>query len=88
MFQANPPHALLGEQESKESKSPAAGPSRRMSVEPASLCSRSTRHGTRRRALYTVRKVYRGGKDKNSTFMPRMDYSSTRRLLILRPVSF
>ena len=23
---------------------------------------------------------YMGGKDKNSTFLPRMDYSSTRRL--------
>ena len=32
--------------------------------------------------------VYRGGKDKNSTFLGRMDFSGTRRLLILRPVSF
>eukprot|EP01043_Picozoa_sp_COSAG02_P000975 COSAG02_NODE_20_length_53673_cov_86.864841_10_plen_86_part_00 len=29
-----------------------------------------------------------GGKDKKSTFLPRTDYSGTRRLLILRPVSF
>ena len=33
-----------------------------------------------------------GGKDKKSTFLGRMDYSSTRRLLVvvlvLRPVSF
>ena len=32
--------------------------------------------------------TYRGDKDKKWTFLGRMDYSSTRRLLILRPVSF
>ena len=32
--------------------------------------------------------AYRGDKDKKWTFLQRMDYSSTRRLQVLGPVSF
>ena len=35
-----------------------------------------------------IHRAYRGGKDKNSTFLQGMDYSSTSCLLVLGPVSF
>eukprot|EP01043_Picozoa_sp_COSAG02_P009062 COSAG02_NODE_302_length_25234_cov_43.365307_2_plen_57_part_00 len=38
--------------------------------------------------VFAKDKSYRGDKDKKWTFLRGMDYSSTRRLLILRPVSF
>jgi hypothetical protein len=42
------------------------------------VSARDTRGGPDSDVL--LLQLYRGGKDKNSTFLPRMDYSSTRRL--------
>ena len=64
---------------------------RRLSVgmEPhLTACLNTPRHAQCSETENRSREEYRGDKDKKWTFLGRMDYSSTRRLLILRPVSF